>query len=814
MKTLILTEKPSVAMDFAKALGVAKRHDGFLESHEYIITWAVGHLVELLEPQDYDAKWKKWSLDSLPIIPSSFQYKPIARTKKQWSIIRSLLKNNPVERVVVATDAGREGEVIARTILLTAGFKETDRLYRFWSSLALTPQVIQEGMRSTRPLSEYDRLWKAGQSRQMADWLVGMNISRAATVTLRDLFSVGRVQTAVLALLVDRRRERDAFKPEPYWLLVVHFSNEKGNWLGTWFRDKQIRFDKKEDAEGILNKIIHQTGKVISVKKQKKRQPPPLLYSLTDLQQDANKLFGFSAQTTLDLAQKLYEKYKCLSYPRTDAKVLGSKNVGLVQHLVEKLSQCYTQLFTGIVNELIHESNKRVFNDAKLTDHHALIPLAPIPTDASEAERKLYFLVVKRFAAVFCADCEYEQTEIITGVEDETFRTRGKTILKPGWRMVYGVEGEQQDPQEDEPDQENLPPLEKDDPARVDDAQVKEKKTSPPPEYTEATLLKDMTNPGKYVSEDELKKIFRGEVGLGTQATRAQIIETLLKRQYVERKKKNLMATEKGCFLIDTLRRFKELSKITSADETARWEMQLERIAMGQGDAERFMAEIQQFVLASLREMKSGPVRQKQPVELGVCPHCGGRMIEGKRGFGCSNWKQELGGCSFVIWKTISGRTITPSMVHNLLIHKTIGPIDSFLTESYQLFSAMIALVQGSEGWTVELRKVEASSSQTDNEKTLGRCPDCGGEIVEVEKGYGCKNWKDADGGCKFMIWKTIAHKKIPKKAIVQLLRKGTTDLIIGFKSKEGKPFSSRLKLSKTDSGPSKVVFDFAAARE
>ncbi len=806
MKTLILTEKPSVARDFAKALGVNANRDGFMENGDYIITWAVGHLVELLEPHDYDAKWKKWNLDTLPVIPDSFQYKPIAKTKKQFSIIKRLLKDRSLERITIATDAGREGEVIARTILLASGFKQQKRLVRFWSSLALTDQAVKEGMASAKPIAEYDRLWHAGQSRQIADWLVGMNVTRAATVSMNDLFSVGRVQTAVLALLVDRRRERERFKPKPYWLLPVRFSNEKGTWLGTWFKGKQTRFDKKEDAERIQAKILHQTGAVLSVDKQKKKQPPPLLYSLTDLQQDGNKKFGFSAKKTLDIAQALYEKMKCLSYPRTDSKVLGAKDAGMANNLVRKLLKTYYSIFSDVDERLISASNKRVFNDAKLTDHHALIPLAPLPDRANEDEKRIYELVLKRFAAAFHPDCEYEQTEIVTGVENETFRTKGKRILKPGWRAVYGIESEPANPQDDEPDQDNLPPLQKNDPAHVDEATLKEKKTTPPPDYSEALLLKDMTNPSRYVSEDELKKIYRGDVGLGTQATRAQIIETLLKRQYAERKKKYLLATDKGCFLIDRLRRLNTAKKLTSAEETARWEMELNRIAQGEGSSERFLDTIRDFVKQSVQEFKTGTAQSFNESDIGHCPNCRGKIIEGNRGFGCSNWKEEDGGCKFVIWKEISEKPITPKMIHNLLSNKEIGPLDGFVSDKGKPFSATIKLARKNGGWTTELEKVKASSRNT---KTLGTCPDCGGEIVDGKKGYGCQNWKEQDGGCKFVVWKTIAKKRIPKKAVRQLLKTGKSDVIQNMKSKTGKPFSARLKLQKSDTGPTKVVFDF-----
>jgi DNA topoisomerase-3 len=384
MKTLILTEKPSVAMDFARALAVKGKKDGYLEDARYIITWAIGHLVELLEPHDYDSKWKRWRLEALPIMPDKFLYKPIKERKKQLSIIRTLLAKRSFENLVIATDAGREGEVIARSILSVIGFKGNGRLKRFWTSQALTPEVVRGAMKSLKPASEYDRLWRAGQLRQIADWLVGMNLTRAATVKMNDLFSVGRVQTAVLSLLVDRRREREDFKPEPYWTLNALFSNPKGAWWGIWFKGDQTRFKSAKQGNDVISKIAHQVGTVLSVKKQKKQQPPPPLYSLTDLQREANAKYTFSAQKTLNLAQALYDRVKCLSYPRTDSRVLGSQNVRMAQSLVKNLSQPYPDIFARIDSNLISASNKRVFNDAKLTDHHAIIPLAPVPSDAKD----------------------------------------------------------------------------------------------------------------------------------------------------------------------------------------------------------------------------------------------------------------------------------------------------------------------------------------------------------------------------------------------------------------------------------------------
>lgn len=812
MKTLILTEKPSVARDFANALNVKGKQDGYMADNDYVITWAIGHLVELLEPEEYDEKWKKWRLDTLPILPEQFRYKPMSNTQKQLNIIQRILKKEQFDQLVIATDAGREGEVIARTILLFSDDKfdtKDNKVKRFWTSQALTPQVVREGLDELKDASEYDRLWKAGQCRQIADWLVGMNGSRAATIRMNDLFSVGRVQTAVLSLLTDRRRERENFKPEPYWMLRALFSNEKGLWWGTWFKKDIGRFTKENDAADVQTKIAGQTGTVLSVKKQKKKQPPPLLYSLTDLQQDANKKFGFSAETTLNIAQDLYENKKCLSYPRTDSRVLGAKNVGMAQNLVKKLTQAYGKYFAGVEPKLISGSNKRVFNDAKLTDHHALIPLAPVPKNATPEEFKIYGLVLKRFAAAFHPDCEFEQTEIITEVQKETFRTKGKRILKPGWKAVYGEEeARDDDAPDEEAEPENLPPLAKDDPAAVDDTKIEKKQTTPPPEYTEALLLKDMSNPGKYVAEDDLKKIYRGDVGLGTQSTRAQIIETLLKRGYMQRKKRHIIATDKGCRLIETLRQFETAKKLASPEETARWEMQLNQIAQGEGSDEAFLNEIKAYVQQIVEEFRTNP----QPAAglpqsgYGKCPACGGNIIKGRRDFGCSNWKQEDGGCRFVIRSTISGRLIAPHHISKLLSQKETGSLDGFISEDGTRFAGILKLAKGDAGWEVRLEPAE-NAPQPD-ETVLGECPACGGKITEMAKGYGCSNWKKT--GCRFVIWKTIAQREISKKTLKQLLENGVSDVLFGFTSKKGKGFSAKLKLEKDNFGAYKTVFDFS----
>lgn len=705
MRTLILTEKPSVARDFAKGLGVDRKREGCFQNQAHIITWAVGHLVELLEPQDYTARWRRWRLEDLPIIPENFRYKAIENTQKQLKIVCSLLKDPSVTRVIIATDAGREGEVIARTILLEAG-REVDTLkndpnfFRFWTSQALTPSVVRQGMDALRPAGDYDRLWRAGQARQVADWLVGMNASRAASLQLNDLFSVGRVQTAVLALLVDRLRERLAFTPEPYWVLKARFQNDKGDWWGTWFRGETSRFDRQEEAHKVLSAVEGMTGEVSSVTRQEKNQPPPYLYSLTDLQRDANKRFGFSAQKTLTLSQSLYETRKCLSYPRTDSKVLGTKTIDLVTQVIDSLKARYSETFSGILQERLDPCYKRVFNDAKLTDHHAIIPLAPMPENASADEEKLYLLVLKRFAAAFHPDFRYEQTTIITGVHGETFRTVGKRTIVAGWRRLY-MEEVRSAAVEEEEEAEDLPEVLKGDAAQVIETDLRDKQTQPPPEYTEALLLRDMINPSRYVASEDLKQIYRGEVGLGTQATRAQIIETLLKRKYAERKKRYLIATEKGCRLIDSLREFRHCRLLTFPEETARWEMHLNRIAQGEDSTDAFIEGIKTMVMQTVAELKTGFGKPAPPLSdgsqdsgIGRCPRCGGEIIEGKKGFGCSNWRKQDGGCSFVIWKTIAGRTLPKSAVRQLLSTGITDHLVGFMSKNGKRFSARLKIVK------------------------------------------------------------------------------------------------------------------------
>ena len=698
-KTLVIAEKPSVARDLADALpGPFQNKDTHFESDDYVITFAVGHLLELINPEDYDEKLKKWRMADLPIIPDEFRTRPRdKKAEKQLKAIYKLLKSDEVDRVVNACDAGREGELIFSYIYETSGVDKP--VERLWIS-SMTKTAIREGFERLRPGPELRPLEAAARSRAEADWLVGMNATRAATIRGRawvgGVVSLGRVQTPTLAMIAKREREIQAFVPEPYWLVHARFDPR---YEGLWFEGDEVRLKDGKRADEIVERVSGKDGIVESVERKEQSERSPLLYDLTSLQRDANRRFGFSARRTLQAAQSLYEGRKAITYPRTNSRFLSGDLVPELKPTAATLAPI--QEYAGAARYVLGLQQLplgRVVNDARVDDHHAIIP-TDIEHDLSRFtpdERRIFDLVARRFLAVFHPPARYARTTIVTQVEGERFRTRGKVTLDAGWRTVYGVEPtERQRQDEEEGEGGELPALEKGQKVRCVEAESEPKETKPPPRYTEATLLSAMETAGKLIDDEELREAMK-ERGLGTPATRAETIETLIRREYIERAGKDLQATPKGLQVIAML----EEHKITSPELTGDWEKKLSDIEHGGGARDDFMREIEQFtgeIVGQLKELDKEKLRPER-VELGLCPRCGaetGEIIrENSRAYGCTSWKsREEPGCGFVIWKRVAGRTITPEVSRQLLAdRKTKDVISGFRSKAGKPFSARLVL--------------------------------------------------------------------------------------------------------------------------
>ena len=696
-KTLVIAEKPSVGQDLAGALpGAFKKEEGYLESDEYVVSWAVGHLVELAEPEDYDERWKKWRMADLPIVPDAFKLRPRdPKARKQLGILHKLLKRKDVERVINACDAGREGELIFAYIWETAGVDKP--VERLWIS-SMTRQAIREGFEALRDGAQLKPLEAAARSRSEADWLVGMNATRAATIRGRawvgGVVSLGRVQTPTLAMIVRREREIQAFVPEPYWLVRATFDPR---YEGLWFEGDETRLKDGARADAIVARVTGKTGTVASVERKEQSEAPPLLYDLTSLQRDANRRFGFSARRTLQAAQSLYEDKKAITYPRTSSRYLSGDMVPQLKQTVATLRPISEYADAArFVLELERLPLARVVNDARVDDHHAIIP-----TDVeheldrfSPDERRVFDLVARRFLAVFHPPARYARTTVVTEVEAERFRTRGRIMLQAGWRAVYGaaaVEERTSQDDEGERDDAQIPPLERGQRVTCVAAESDAKETKPPPRYTEATLLAAMETAGRQIEDEELREAMK-ERGLGTPATRAETIETLIRREYVERVGKELAATPKGLQVITML----EEHKLTSPELTGGWEKRLADIEHGKENRDRFMREIEDFTRETVEQIAALDREKLRPerVELGPCPRCGQTIRENSRAYGCTSWKsKEEPGCGFVIWKRVAGRTLTPEIARQLLEEgRTRDVLSGFRSKAGKPFRARLVL--------------------------------------------------------------------------------------------------------------------------
>jgi len=740
-KTLVIAEKPSVGRDLASALdGVFQRRTledvapskrrkktaeeaveeattkptrgrkddtHFLESDDYVITWAVGHLVQLAEPEEYDEKWKRWRMADLPIVPpDGFKLVPRdAKSKKQLKLVETLLKREDVDRIVNACDAGREGELIFAYLYESVfGVSPTDGgpkpVERLWIS-SMTKQAIREGFERLRPGEQLQNLEQAARSRSEADWLVGMNATRAATIRGRawvgGVVSLGRVQTPTLGMIVKREREIQAFVPEPYRLVHATFDPR---YSGMWFEGDETRiFGTLERAEEIVRKVSGADGVVESVERKEQSERSPLLYDLTSLQRDANRRYGFSARRTLQAAQSLYEGKKAITYPRTSSRYLSGDMVPQLKPTAATLRPIPDyRTAAEYVLALDQLPLGRVVNDAKVDDHHAIIPtdIDHAVDDFSPDERRVFDLVARRFLAVFHPPARYARTTVITLVEEERFRTRGKITLEPGWRGVYGLEADADKQSEDEDSEGGeIPALTQGQTVRCVEATFEDKMTKPPPRYTEATLLSAMETAGKLIDDEELREAMK-ESGLGTPATRAETIETLIRREYVERVGKDLQATPKGIQVITML----EEHKLTSPELTGDWEHKLAEIEHGRGDRRAFMDGIAAFAKETVEQIAALDKEKLRPerAELGVCPRCGsvtGEIIrENSKAYGCTSWKsREEPGCGFVVWKRVASRTLTPEIARQLIEERrTREVLSGFRSRGGKPFRARLVL--------------------------------------------------------------------------------------------------------------------------
>jgi len=622
VKTLVIAEKPSVGRDIARVLKCKQKGDGYLYSDEYVISWAIGHLATLKEPDDYNPNLKKWRMNDLPILPETMGLKALPKTAKQLKLLEKMLNSREISQVICATDSGREGELIFRYIYQWANCDKPVK--RLWIS-SLTDAAISHGLANMKDGEAYDNLFASARCRAEADWLVGMNATRAYTIKCGDLLPMGRVQTPTLAILVNRHHEIEAFVPEKYWEVKAEFATANGETYQGMYVHKDEpetltpgqeptqayteRIKTEEEAQAIATQVKGATGIVDSVETEEKRQLPPQLFDLTELQRECNRKLGFSAQKTLTIAQSLYETHKMITYPRTDSRYLSKDMVPKLKPVLESVPAPYDSFTAHLLALPALPTGSRIVNDAKVTDHHAIIPTGskkPL-TALSVDERAVYDLILRNFLAVFYEAYVYDITTVMTVVESQfTFRSKGKTDRKPGWKVVYAHESESSEPPKrgktanavnnDETSEDVLPPLSKGEAVTAQETEVLFKKTQPPKPYTEATLLSAMEHAGRFVDDETLKEALKSS-GLGTPATRAAMIEKLISSSYIERKKKNLIPTEKGIKLIGLVP-----PEMRQPETTGKWERGLSRIASGELDDVRFMDSIRKYVTYLVKE--------------------------------------------------------------------------------------------------------------------------------------------------------------------------------------------------------------------
>src|SRR3954471_18640521 len=719
-KTLVIAEKPSVGRDLAAALpGSFKpsKDKSHIEGDDYVITWAVGHLVGLAPPDEYDPKLKKWPFAALPILPEKFKLIPNdERSRKQLAAVHKLIKRDDVDLIVNACDAGREGELIFAYLFETSGIEKPVK--RLWLN-SMTRKAIEDAFTRLRAGEEMQSLEAAARSRSEADWVVGMNATRAASIRLRSAFdgavSLGRVQTPTLALVARREEEIRAFKPEPYWLVEAAFEATGDRaYRGRYQGGKRIAED---EAQRIVEAVTGQRGEIAKVDKKDERERVPLLYDLTSLQRHANTLYGFSARRTLAAAQKLYEEHKAITYPRTNSRFLPSDQIPEIKPTADLVGRnAQYRKASEYVLSLDRLPLGRVVNDKRVSDHHALMPTKS-QHDLSRMgpdELKVYDLVAKRFLAVFFPDAVYERTRIETVVAEHVFRTSGRRLLEAGWKSVYGQEAQQQDAGDDDTGGDQLlPRLEQGEEVDVAAVESIRKETQPPRRFTEASLLAAMETAGKDAEDAELREAMK-DSGIGTPATRAAIIERLIDVGYIEREGRALLATDKGVQVVRLL----ASHALTSPELTGDWERRLGLIERGEDSRPAFMRDIATFTTETVQELDKLKEVKIERANLGPCPVCGRDVIENRKGYSC--WTKEDPGCGFVIWKRKAGKNLPPAVVKELMASlktsvergddpphgRTEKPVPGFKGRSGRTFRAKLKIERTDEGkWRVELEE-------------------------------------------------------------------------------------------------------------
>jgi DNA topoisomerase III len=807
-KTLIIAEKPSVAADLARALGAFTKHQDHFESDRYVLSSAVGHLLELRAPEAYDVKRGKWTFTHLPVIPPHFDLAPIAKSEARLKVLMRLIKRKDIGLLINACDAGREGELIFRYIVQAAKARQPVR--RLWLQ-SMTPAAIREAFDQLRSDDEMMPLADAARSRSEADWLVGINGTRAMTAFNSKeggfyLTTVGRVQTPTLAIVVEREDKIRKFVARDYWEVRATFDAKAGSYEGRWFDPK---FKKTDDADARAERLWDaksaaaiadvcrgKTG-IATEEAKPSTQLAPLLFDLTSLQREANSKFGFSAKTTLSIAQALYERHKVLTYPRTDSRALPEDYVGTVRKTMDALGGVapYREFAKKIVKQGWVKPNKRVFDNTKVSDHFAIIPTLQTPRHLSDVEAKLYDLVVKRFLSIFFPAAEYLVTTRISEVAGHSFKTEGRVLVEPGWLAIYGREAMQE--------QGSLPKIEQGERVRATDVQPVALATRPPARYTEATLLSAMEGAGKLIEDDDLRAAMAGK-GLGTPATRSTIIEGLIDQRYMVRDGKDLRPTRKAFDLI-TLLKGLDIEELTAPELTGEWEHKLSQMEHGQLKRSLFMKEIAGMtkrVVDRAKSYQSNTVPIEDPATLATpCPNCRGKIVENYRRYACTK-------CEFSLPKHPGSRTFEVEEVEQLLRDRTIGPLNGFISKMGRPFAAVLKITpdlklefdfgqsNGGDGEPIDVSK----------HAHIGPCPKCSGRVFEQPMSYVCENSVGPQKRCDFRSGKVILQQPIDATQMAKLLNDGRTDVMRGFVSNRTRRKFSAFLVKKTDGS---VGFEF-----